>query len=470
MNSRPSHLRVAILSISPFRMGLRRPNSATADNPFSLASRQLEVAALGKGCETRLFEWAGGKVEELVEDVERFDPHIIGLSMYVWSAPTLMAMAERLKANNPTRPIIVGGPSARPAMLNQEPFRRFHKSFDMLVLGEGENAWYDVLDSYGRTDRWDHVRGVALPRPGGTWKTTAPAEFVDINTLPSPYADGNADTTICYLETFRGCPLSCSFCEWGVTSSDREVASVERLVRDFEALKAGGCQVVFSTDAALNLNAKAFRNLVEAEARTGFLATQSIHAEVYPTHLRGDHIEFIKNMNLTLGIGLQSAHKDVLDNVGRHAKPQMFRKVVEELSEMCEVWIEIIMGLPGDSLSGFMETVEFARTLPGKLRVFRGLALPDGLMTRGSAEDQLDFDPVSLEIRSCRGWSARDFDAAIDNLCKLGLVDTRRYNPNFQTGLPFGEFDAYVGTPLLPAAWNEIGKAIVDAPPTNVLV
>lgn len=451
-------------------MGLQRATADMQDNPFSLASRQLQVAAAARGWETRLFEWPGGDIDAMVAEVEAFDPHVIGLSTYVWSAPTLMVLAERLKQNNPTRPIIVGGPSARTAMFDQQPFRRFHKSLDMLVLGEGENAWFDVLDGFGRTKTWDEVRGVALPKPGGLWKTTAPAEFVDINTLPSPYADSDSNTTICYLETFRGCPLTCSFCEWGVTSANRAVASVERLVRDFESLKAGGCEVVFSTDAALNLNPRAFRNLMEAEARTGFLATQSLHAEIYATHLRPEHIEFIKTCNVTLGIGLQSSNKEVLDNVNRPFQPDRFARVVQQLSEMCQVWIEIIVGLPGDSLEGFIRTVEFARRLPGKLRVFHCLALPDGLMTRGSPEDMLDYDPVSLEMRSCRGWSETDLRKAIDYLQNLGLVDTRRFNDSYQGDTPFGAFEPYVGTPLLPAAWNELGKSIMDAPPADVLV
>jgi radical SAM superfamily enzyme YgiQ (UPF0313 family) len=36
--------------------------------------------------------------------------------------------------------------------------------------------------------------------------------------IPSPYAMGLIRTgAVAYLETYRGCPLNCRFCEWGVT-------------------------------------------------------------------------------------------------------------------------------------------------------------------------------------------------------------------------------------------------------------
>ena len=50
---------------------------------------------------------------------------------------------------------------------------------------------------------------------------------------------------------------------------------------------------VFLLDAGLNLNARGFRNLCEAEARVGFLKSIKFWCEIYPTLVRDEHLEFL---------------------------------------------------------------------------------------------------------------------------------------------------------------------------------
>ncbi len=49
------------------------------------------------------------------------------------------------------------------------------------------------------------------------------------------------------------------------------ILSEDYLTRELEALAAHDAPAVFNVDAGLNLNAQAFRNLVAAEKKVGFL-------------------------------------------------------------------------------------------------------------------------------------------------------------------------------------------------------
>ena len=70
------------------------------------------------------------------------------------------------------------------------------------------------------------------------------------------------------------------------------------------------------------------------------------------------------------------------------------------------VELQIIFGLPGDSPEGFRRTLEYARSFSVGVRAYHCLVLPDALMTRGRPEWDIRFDPLNLNMISCRGWAA----------------------------------------------------------------
>ncbi len=46
--------------------------------------------------------------------------------------------------------------------------------------------------------------------------------------------------------------------------------------------------------------------------------------------------------------------------------------------------------------------------MPVGVRAYGCLVLPDALMTRGKPEWNIDFDPITLRMKSCAGWSEQD--------------------------------------------------------------
>lgn len=451
--------------MAPFQMGFGRDQQSgsggevEADPPFSLGSRRIEAAIAGGPLndlvEVRVFEWEGGSFDDMVREVEEYDPQLIGLSVYIWSLPTLLAVAHRLKQTDPRRVVVAGGPSARPVMLGHEPFRPYATCLDAVCLGEGEPPITGIVHAMLDGRPFSSVPGLSLPTSLGTWKNTAEADPADLNELPSAYVLGRARPGVGYIETYRGCPLSCSFCEWGVISANRPPLSADNIVADFEALDAAGCRGIFLVDAALNLNPKAFRNLFEAEERTDFLSRRFMHCEVYPGRVNDDHLAFLKKVRANVGLGLQSIHSAVLDDVDRPFRKKGLHQSVERLSSVADVWVELIVGLPGDSLEGFKQTLDAVKELPVRTRTFHCLALPDGLMTRAKPEDNLVYDPISLEVSSCRGWPPGDIDKAIQLMKDLGHEDARRFDSGWEEVAGPYRIDDYLGKAVLSGSWCE---------------
>jgi radical SAM superfamily enzyme YgiQ (UPF0313 family) len=359
------------------------------------------------GLEVKVWDISGGDAERAAEEVVAFDPDVVGCSAFLWSFGFLLDVAALVKADDPSRLIVFGGPSARPVMLDHEPHRQKSEVADLLVINEGEDTFLEVVDGTDRSPAaLMNIPGLAL-RMDGAWRETAPRAQGDLNILPSPYRmDLVPGRGLGVLQTYRGCPFTCSFCEWGTMESPKRVRTADNLGLEFAAMERKGLDAALLADAGLNLNQNAFRNLQAAAEHSGFLSQRGLICEVYPAKVRREHIDFLSGIgNAYVGVGLQSFDNDVLANVERKYDEARFDETLRALGEVATVAVEIIVGLPGDTPESFRRNFERARRLPCTLRVYHCVVLPSALMVRSPPEHRLDYDPVSLKMRSCLGWS-----------------------------------------------------------------
>ena len=231
--------------------------------------------------------------------------------------------------------------------------------------------------------------------------------------------------------------MSCSFCQWGSAQAPKDVLSTERIVRELAAFAANDAFGVVHLDAGLTLNERAFRNFSAAEREVGFLGRSRLSCEVYPAHLTVPHVEFLQSVGCSyIGVGLQSYNEEVLKNVDRSAKPESFDTTVRRLvAAVGNVAVEIILGLPGDSLASFKHTAERALDLGADVHAFHCLVLPDAFLTKAPAEFKLDFDPVTLKVKSCLGWTADEIYEAREWIAELsGNMEGRMGDQEWITG------------------------------------
>jgi radical SAM superfamily enzyme YgiQ (UPF0313 family) len=339
--------------------------------------------------------------------VEATRPTLVALSAYIWSLPVFAGLVARLKRHDPTLVVVAGGPAIRRSVLDLPPYRGLREQLDAIVAGEGEETIRQLVRHHREADWRTAVRGLQWFHDGA-WHQTAAAERPDIGLYPSPYQLGGGRAGMTgYIETFRGCPIHCAFCQWGEQKSDR-VHSVDYLASHLEGMRRAGVANVFFLDAAFNLSPKAFRNLVEAERQVGVLRDQVVHGHLYPTFLEEHHLEFFDSLRqVQAGVGIQSFDEDVLARMGRPFDMRKFQRVLERMRGRLDVDIELIFGLPGDTPESFWRTLERSIELGSSVKVFQCLVLPDALLERAGPL-QIDFDPQTFAMRSCQGWSARE--------------------------------------------------------------
>jgi radical SAM superfamily enzyme YgiQ (UPF0313 family) len=379
--------------------GIRRILAAVVADP-ALSDAKLALVDFGRP-----------DVDAYVDALVRFEPDLVGISIYVWSTPCMIEVARRIKQRRPQCTVVFGGPSARPAVFDMAPYAPAQAYADAVVTSEGEAIFCDIarLPELSRA-ALRSVSGLHLPASGVWLQTGHRAPTQDLDAIASPFQLGlMARGSVAYLETYRGCPLSCRFCEWGASETSRAVFSADYISRELEAFARQGSPSVFLLDAGLNLNARGFRNLLEAEERVGFLGRSQLWAEIYPTHIKEEHLEFLGRVGTSyLGVGLQSLDAAVLKMHDRPFDRGRFEAAMRQLTEVTTAELQIIFGLPGDTPEGFRRTLAYARSFPVTVRAYHCLVLPDALMSRGRPEWNMRDHPTNLSMISCMGWSAED--------------------------------------------------------------
>lgn len=164
---------------------------------------------------------------------------VLGLSCYTWNWNVQCGIAQQVKASNPDCLVVAGGPE--PDYKDQDFFRK-HPYIDIIAVKDGEITFNKILSKMSRDDRdFKDIGGLYLPGMNGDGHVCTGVAQVPTVFDHSPYVDQsayyerliklNGSTSFdVILETNRGCPYSCSFCDWGSnTMSKVRRFAIERI-------------------------------------------------------------------------------------------------------------------------------------------------------------------------------------------------------------------------------------------------
>jgi radical SAM superfamily enzyme YgiQ (UPF0313 family) len=413
--------RVALVASYPLR-DAAMPPQFISNHGMRMVEASLRASELDDLAVT-VWDLRQADYATLVNELINYDPDVIGFSAFMWSFDLFVRVAKALKKQDPRRLIVFGGPSARPSMFKLEPYRDYQSVIDVLVINEGERSFSEIISATDRrASSLQSIQGLALPAASG-WLETPARPLADLSDLPSPYKMGLVPPGgIGVLQTYRGCPFSCSFCEWGTLESPKRVRTVVDLCEEFAAMEGNDIRGALLVDAGLNLNPHGFKNLLEAAQQSQFFRDRYLISEVYPARVRDEHLEFLALVGMPLvGIGLQSFDNKVLSHVERAYDENRFEQTLTRLREVSSVAIEIILGLPGDTPENFRKTFERARSLPCALRVYYCVVLPSALMVRAPESHAIVFDPFTLKMQSCLGWTAAALQKEVNFVTEQAL-------------------------------------------------
>ena len=283
------------------------------------------------------------------EIIARLDnPRIAAFSCYQWNRNYNLRLAESIKNHFPDCKIVFGGPEVT------ADFTLF-EFIDTVVFSEGE---YSMLDILRRV-----VAKESIPE-------SYAKQRVDGDNLPSPYTTGVFDNLVknnpgvkwaTTLETNRGCPFSCTFCDWGgLTYSKIKKLPLHRVKQDLDWIARNPVGYIFCADANFGIFKERDLEIARMVKETG---QQNPGLDVFNATFNKNNnewsfkiLELLGDLNKGFTVSVQSLHQPTLaaikrDNLGINDLKNIFK-----LSQQHGVnaYTELILGLPLETQETFV--------------------------------------------------------------------------------------------------------------------
>lgn len=298
-------------------------------------------------------------------------------SSYTWNHALNIDVAGRVKRANSDALIIFGGPEVPSFEDDTEEFLETHPFVDIAVLGEGEVSFTEILCSLAGQKSFDksllkNIDGIVFRSGDTITRTGARQRKKNIDEFPSPYLNGELgewfhDFTNAILETNRGCPYGCTYCDWGSATLQKVAKfSPDRVIAEIEFLAERRSKVIFIADAnfgMLEQDIAIAEALVAVSKRTGY--PKKVNTNFAKNGGRR-LLSVIKILHegglLPVGIiALQTTDIEVLRAIKRdNIKTSTYEKMMEYFnSEKIPMATDLMIGLPGQSYESVVADIQY---------------------------------------------------------------------------------------------------------------
>jgi radical SAM superfamily enzyme YgiQ (UPF0313 family) len=292
---------------------------------------------------------------------------IVFFSAYAWNVNLSIEIAKQLKKSNPNVFIVFGGP--RIPLNEVDIFLKDNKCIDVAFLGNGEKGFSDILSSFYKKEKITTAGACYFDGEKFIHGGEAP-RITDLNTIPSPYLEGTFEPLMkanpevkwnILWETNRGCPFSCSFCEWGIESKSRVCQfDLDRLCKEIDWVVSKKIEFIRCCDnnfGILERDKEIIKYITKCKKEIGYPQAFSIQT----TKNFKDHTyEAYKllsdaKLNATVTLALQSIYPPTLSAIKRsNIGMEEFKKAQEHLASIdVKTVTDLILGLPEETYESY---------------------------------------------------------------------------------------------------------------------
>jgi radical SAM superfamily enzyme YgiQ (UPF0313 family) len=299
------------------------------------------------------------------------------------------------------------------------------KELDAVVVGEGEETFIELLESFPGRGGFGAIRGLAWRYGDGQVVCNEPrAVMEDINHLPMPAWDlfdiGHYDYHTIHSElnpvhgmmTSRGCPQSCVFCANSLNKKMRFL-DVSRAVDELQWLhKTYGVKAMDIRDDNFLTRPSHAEAICQELLRRDCRFAWSCRAR--PANLDPEMLKLMKRSGCkAISFGVESGSDGVLAAMRKGTTTAQIRQAMEIVAQVGfdQVGIFLITGLPGETLETIDQSVAFAKSIRrilgkacdcdspvGQLPlIYPGTELEQIAKTQGKLPEQFSWNSPYLE-------------------------------------------------------------------------
>ncbi|HOO25675.1 MAG TPA: cobalamin-dependent protein [Clostridiales bacterium] len=334
-------------------------------------------------------------------------PYLVAFSCSIWNMEYNKAFAKALKEKFPNCLILFGGHHVSPDESNLLEY----DYVDFLVHGGGEEAFKSILLSLAGKEKLEDIPNISYRSANGRVVST-PKILPQTTDYPSPYLEGYFDEIMeddikfsAIIETNRGCPNKCAFCDWGVLQKKVFLFPLEKIYKELEWVAKNSIEYIYCADANFGLF-KRDENITDYLAHLkktyGFPQRFRVNIAKDITDTLKSIIEkfHINELDKALPLSYQSLSPEVLKNIGRkNMDLKHFGSLMSLYNRLgVSTSSELILGLPGETFESFCRGIcsllEYGQHR--SISVYACEILPNSQL--GSKEYRSFFDIKSVKV------------------------------------------------------------------------
>ncbi|MBU1164144.1 B12-binding domain-containing radical SAM protein [Patescibacteria group bacterium] len=331
----------------------------------------------------------GVEQDYFIDKVKKYDPDIVGVtSQFTAQIENTTKAINLVRQAKPKATIMAGGPHF--AVLGRK-YLEENKNLDYAVVGEGEYAMLDFVNSVNHNQPIENIAGLIYRRDGEI-KQNDCKTIEDLDNLPVPAYElidmqryfsflqeglatrpGKFERSISMI-TSRGCPFNCVFCSihlhmgkmWRKHSAEYTVSHIDHVVKEYEV------KHISFEDDNFTFNPQRCENILDG--------IQNNHIKITwdtPNGVRADTLNetLLKKMKGTgceeLVIGTESGDQETLDKI---INKNLKLTTIKQVAEWCKkIGIKLrsfyVIGFPGETKEKIQNTIDFAFNLYKKYNV-----------------------------------------------------------------------------------------------------
>ena len=339
--------------------------------------------------------------EEILSQIE--NPSVVGFNCFVWNWKFNKNMARMIKEKYPSCVIVFGG--WQPPMSDRsQNFFKDHSYVDIIAHGEGEITFEDILlENLKEEPQWKDVSGCSLPmrlvpqnersthrvvKAGlklvdtkivdnvyilDTYVSPPRQRIENLSSMPSPYLNGLFDElakTCPYeleatIETTRGCPYRCTYCEINTLYYQKiKTHKLEKIYKEIDWISDNKVIFVYNADSNFGMlpeHLDITKYMVKKKKESGY---PDKHRCDWAKNKADKVLELAKifyetEMDKGITIAVQSMNPDTLKAIKRknvdNGKLREFLQLYNQ--EDLPSYMELILGLPEETLGSFVDGI-----------------------------------------------------------------------------------------------------------------
>lgn len=306
------------------------------------------------------------KIEDVMAKID--NPSVVAFSTYIWNFNYNKTLASLIKEKYPGCTVIFGGHHVAPggSMLEECSY------IDYLLHGEGEIIFRALLRALIGLENAKAIPGISMRTEKGI--ITNPEIVSEERNFPSPYLKGYFDTILkenpdkdfmALIETSRGCPNSCAYCDWSNMKSKIRKFPIERIYGEIEWVMKNKVYGLGSADSNFGMfkrDEEITDKIVEAKRLSGYpIGFQTSYAKNSSETVFNIGMKLEKSgMNKGITLSFQSMNKEVLKNIGRqNISIEYYSELMRMYNEAgVATYTELILGLPGETYESIVDGID----------------------------------------------------------------------------------------------------------------